>query len=141
MTQRANIVDEMNPLKAQPCYFVIIYSVSLIVFSRYILNVTQVSICPVQEIVGVINGDGIGPCYLGRDNHRHIGSIHASSCNECSRTPVCPVDMPVGANTEGSGPEAKRDSCSPSTEMKFPCLSERKKSWQKVSTTAMMVNR
>lgn len=68
-------------------------------FSMYVLNVTQVGICPVEQIIGVINGEAIGPHDLGRDNQRLKGSIHAYSPNVCSVTPVCPVDVPVGANT------------------------------------------
>lgn len=98
------------------------------------------SICPVQEIVGVVDGDGIGPCYLGRDNHGFIVPIHARSRDVCSSTPVGPVDMPVGANT--GGPKAEAKSCSPFREMKFPTipwnLSGRKEIWQKVSP---LVNR
>lgn len=73
----------------------------------YILNVTQVGICPIEQIIGVINGDAIGPFYLARDNQRLIPSVHAYSPNVCSVSPICPVDISVGTNTKSQSLKPK----------------------------------
>lgn len=47
---------------------------------------------PVELVVGVVNGDPIGPLDLGGDDGRFVGAIHSNTADEGFVAPVCPVD-------------------------------------------------
>lgn len=70
------------------------YRVALF-FSKYVLNVVQVGISPVELVSGVIYCDSIRPFQLRRNDNGFVLAIHANSANVWHVSPVCPVNVPV----------------------------------------------
>lgn len=56
-----------------------------------VLDVTEVGVRPVELVVGVVDGDPVGPLYLGGDDRCFVGSIHPNATDEGFVAPVCPV--------------------------------------------------
>lgn len=63
-------------------------------WQMYLLNVTEMSIRPVELVVSVINCDPVGPLYLGGDDSCFVGSVHSNTTNKGFVSPVCPVYKP-----------------------------------------------
>lgn len=57
----------------------------------HILDVTEMSIGPVELVISVVNGDPIGPFQLGGDYRYFVCSIHSNATYEGFVSPVCPV--------------------------------------------------
>lgn len=57
----------------------------------HLLYVTEVSIGPVELVIGVVNGNPVWPLYLGGDDGCFVGSIHPDTADEGSVSPVRPV--------------------------------------------------
>lgn len=59
--------------------------------SVHILNVTEMSIRPVELVVSVVNSDPVGPFELGGDYRYFVCSIHSNATYEGFVSPVGPV--------------------------------------------------
>lgn len=57
----------------------------------YLLDVTEMSIRPVELVISVVDRDPVGPLYLGGDDSYFVGSIHSNTTDEGFVSPVCPV--------------------------------------------------
>lgn len=58
----------------------------------HILNVAKMGVRPVQLVVGVVNGDPIGPLDLSGDDRHFVGAVHPDTADKGFVAPVCPVD-------------------------------------------------
>lgn len=47
---------------------------------------------PVELVVGVVNGDPIGPLNLGGNDRHFVNAVHPDAADEGFVTPVRPVD-------------------------------------------------
>lgn len=61
--------------------------------SMYLLDVIEMSVGPVEFIISVVDGDPIGPLYLGGNDGRFVGSIHSNSAYKGFVPPVSPVHI------------------------------------------------
>ena len=57
----------------------------------HILDVTEMSIRPVELVICVVNCDPIGPFQLGGDYRYFVCSIHSNTTYEGFVSPVSPV--------------------------------------------------
>lgn len=60
-----------------------------------LLDVTEMSVRPVELVVSVVDGDAIGPLDLGGDDSDFVGSIHSNTAYEGFVSPVCPVHKSI----------------------------------------------
>lgn len=58
----------------------------------YVLNVAEVGVGPVEMVVGVVDGDAVGPLDLGGDDRCFVGAVHPNASNKGLVAPVRPVD-------------------------------------------------
>lgn len=57
----------------------------------HVLDVTEMSIRPVELVISVVNRDPVGPFQLGGDYRYFVCSIHSNTAYEGFVSPVCPV--------------------------------------------------
>lgn len=58
----------------------------------HVLNVAKMGVRPVELVVGVVNGDPIGPLDLGGDDRCFVGAVHPDTADKGFVTPVRPVN-------------------------------------------------
>lgn len=62
---------------------------------KFLLDVVEVSIRPVEFVIGVVNGETVWPLDLSRDDGRLVISIHSHTTDESFISPIAPVHIPA----------------------------------------------